>query len=331
MYRCGLMQLIWLGIISHKSHTLLAFVIKISNNVRMIRWLFILMIAPLCWGEASVQINENESALTEEQNVLVLVDLQGALFYPKTTGAKVASIQNQQVAIAIKNYQQQHGAKILYLAEHSSEAMFWQNSIKASNLPFENSFSLSNEIFHGFENSIPTCRAGVVLCQGQPLGEILGIVINELWIRTQFSPQKIIFYTANKERGEVASVIGLRIGALVEVNLVEGIIGTPPTPNAKELPKIKVATPVTVPLQQRKQKVITVSTSTKQQKKSNRVQVTTVNTKSELPKPELPKSEPPKETSKKLEVSPVESGNEPIKPEKKLPPVVIDETKLEYV
>jgi hypothetical protein len=207
----------------------------------MIRWLLILMLAPLCWGEASVQTQENESALDQKQSLLVLIDLQGALFHPKTAGAKIASIQNPQVAEAVKLYKQQ-GAKILYLAEHSSEVMFWQNSIKAIHLPFEESFSLSNEIFNGFEGSIPSCRSGIVLCQNQPLGEILGLVINQLWVRTQFSPQKILFYTVSKERGDIVSTIGLRIGALVEVNLVHGTIGTPPAPEAKKLPtKKKVA------------------------------------------------------------------------------------------
>lgn len=193
----------------------------------MIRWLFILILSPLCWGEASVQHQENEPAPAQEQNLLILVDLQGALFHPKTANAKFASVQNAQVAEAIRSYKKQN-AKILYLAEHSSEAMFWQNSIKASNLPFEESFSLSNEIFHGFEGSMPTCRSGIVLCQSQPLGEILGLVINQLWVWTQFAPQKIIFYTVSRERGEIVSSIGSRIGALVNVNLVRGIMAPPP-------------------------------------------------------------------------------------------------------
>ena len=196
----------------------------------MIRWLFVLILNPLCWGEASVQPQENEPVPTQEQSLLILVDLQGALFHPKTANAKFASVKNAQVAEAIRSYKKQN-AKILYLAEHSSEAMFWQNSIKASNLPFEESFSLSNEIFHGFEGSMPTCRSGIVLCQSQPLGEILGLVINQLWVWTQFAPQKIIFYTVSRERGEIVSSIGLRIGALVNVNLVHGIVAPTPVLN----------------------------------------------------------------------------------------------------
>jgi hypothetical protein len=196
----------------------------------MIRWLFILIINSLCCGEAFVQPQENKPAPAQEQSLLILVDLQGALFHPKTANANFTSVKNAQVAEAIRSYKKQN-AKILYLAEHSSEAMFWQNSIRKSNLPFEESFSLSNEIFHGFDGSMPTCRSGIVLCQSQPLGEILGLVINQLWVWTQFAPKKIIFYTVSRERGEIVSSIGLRIGALVNVNLVHGVVAPPPALN----------------------------------------------------------------------------------------------------
>jgi hypothetical protein len=169
--------------------------------------------------------------------------LQGALFSQKTTNTKIASLQNTQLAEAIKLHQHQ-GAKILYLTEHRSEIMFWQNSIAANKLPIEKSFNLSNETFHGFENSMPSCRSGVVLCQGQPLGEILGLVINQLSVCTQFSPKKIVFYTADKQRGEIVSVIGSRIGALVEINLVEKAITLPTTPDKITPQKlVKVALP----------------------------------------------------------------------------------------
>jgi hypothetical protein len=292
----------------------------------MIRWLFILIITPLCWGGAPVQVQENESAPAQEQNMLILVDLQGALFYPKTVSTKVASIQNQQVANAIKKYQQQK-AKILYLAEYSSEAMFWQNSIKASHLPLEERFSLDSQAFGGFEGSIPSCRNGIVLCQGQPLGEILGLVINQLWVWTQFSPQKILFYTVSKQRGEIVSAIGLRIGALVEINLVEGIVGNPPVPEVKESLKRKVDPSLTMPPQQKKPKVTTVEIPAKQPKKAakkpNKVQVTTENsTEPASSKLEVPSDESPK----KADV--IEPTKEP---KKELPPIVIDESKLEYV
>ncbi len=292
----------------------------------MIRCLFIFIFSSLCWGEALVQIPANESALEQEQNILVLVDLQGALFYPKAAGTKVASIQNQQVAEAIKNYKKQN-TKILYLAEHPSEAMFWQNSIKGSHLPFEDSFSLSNEIFHGFEGSIPSCRNGVVLCQGQPLGEILGLVINQLWVWTQFSPQKILFYTTSKERGETVSAIGLRIGAFVEVNLVKGIIGAPPVPEVKEpatkksASKISPKAPDTIESPKKKQKVIPITEKPKQPEKAkqtkDKVQVTSVE----------PLAEQPKELPQKEDITP----SEPIKPERIFPPITIDESKLEDV
>ncbi len=324
----------------------------------MIRWLFILILAPLCWGEAPVQVQESESAPAQEQNVLIIVDLQGALFYPKTSSAKIASIQNPQVADAIKNYQQHHGAKILYLAEHSSEAMFWQNSIKASHLPLEERFSLDSQTFGGFEGSIPSCRNGIVLCQGQPLGEILGLVLNQLSVWTQFSPQKILFYTVNKTRGEIVSAIGSRIGALVEVSLVEGTVGTPPPPEVKDPLQTKIAPPIKITPQPKKQKVITESTppkeSTKPEKKSGKVQVTTAKTpneaakskvsKPEPPKPDLPKAESPHEAPKKIDIAePTKepkkeapqkvdtTPSKPIESDKKLPPIEIDESKLEYV
>lgn len=308
----------------------------------MIRWLFILIIAPLCWGGAPVQVQESESAPAPEQNVLVLVDLQGALFYPKTAGTKVASIQNQQVANAIKKYQQQN-AKILYLAEYSSEAMFWQNSITSSHLPLEERFSLDSQAFGGFEGSIPSCRKGVVLCQGQPLGEILGLVINQLWVWTQFSPQKILFYTVSKQRGEIVSAIGLRIGALVEINLVEGIVGNPPVPNTAEPPKIKVASSISS--QQKKEKATTaVEAPSKQpaklEKKHNKVQVTTdASAKPQLPKSKMPKDESPKninivepDKKSKKETSPkVDTPTKPAESEKEFTPPLFDESKLRYV
>ncbi len=301
----------------------------------MIRWFFIFILSPLCWGEASVQIHENESAPAQEQNVLILVDLQGALFYPKTTGAKVASIQNQQVAVAIKNYQQQHGAKILYLAEHSSEAMFWQSSVTASHLPFERSFSLDSQAFGGFEGSIPSCRNGIVLCQGQPLGEILGLVLNQLSVWTQFSPKKILFYTVSKQRGEIVSVIGSRIGALVEVNLVHGVVGIPPALEVKPPIQTKITPPVKITLQPKKQKSIVVSETpkpqTKPEKEPNKVEVTTA----KVPKTEPSKSESPKEIPQKVNVAPVEitkkPANESTKPGKEFPPIKIDESLLEHV
>ena len=157
---------------------------------------------PLSWGDALEHTQENQPPPAQEQNLLILVDLQGALFYPKATGAKFATIQNQKVADSITALKKQ-GARVLYLAEHSSETMFWQNSITKSALPFEENFSLSNEIFRGFEGSMPSCRFGIVLCQSQPLGEILGLVINQLWVWTQFAPKKIIFFTNSKERGEI--------------------------------------------------------------------------------------------------------------------------------
>jgi len=199
----------------------------------MIRWLFIIAFMPLSWGEALEHTQENQPLPAQEQNLLILVDLQGALFYPKATGAKFATIQNQKVADSITALKKQ-GARVLYLAEHSSETMFWQNSITKSALPFEENFSLSNEIFRGFEGSMPSCRFGIVLCQSQPLGEILGLVINQLWVWTQFAPKKIIFFTNSKERGEIVSAIGLRIGAFTEVNLVRGIVGTAPILNTKK-------------------------------------------------------------------------------------------------
>lgn len=315
-----------------------------SNNVFMIRWLFIFIIVPLCWGEASVQVPESESAPTQEQNILLLVDLQGALFHPKTSGTKVASIQNQQIANAIKAHHQQH-AKILYLAEYSSEAMFWHNSIKANHLPLEERFSLDSQAFGGFEGSIPSCRNGIVLCQGQPLGEILGLVINQLWVWTQFSPQKILFYTTSKQRGEIVSAIGLRIGALVEVNLVAGIVGTPPLPEIKESPKTKANALLTSPTQQKKQKIMAVETPSQQpakpRKKTNKVQVTTdedINPKS--PKSETPKGEPlkkvdiiepAKEPKREAPQKANAIPNQSSKSEKKVTPIAIDESKLEYI
>lgn len=329
----------------------------------MIRWLFILILAPLCWGEeAPVQVQESELAPAQEQNLLIIVDLQGALFYPKASSTKVASIQNPQVAEAIINYQQKHGAKILYLAEHSSEAMFWQNSIKASHLPLEERFSLDSQTFGGFEGSIPSCRGGIVLCQGQPLGEILGLVLNGLSVWTQFYPQKILFYTVNKDRGEIVSAIGSRIGALVEVNLVKGTVGKP-APEVKEPPQAKIATLIKITPQLKKQKVITEiappKEPTKTEKKSGKVQVTTATavseiakskflkpepSKPEVPKLELPKDgsfedtpkkadliEPTTEPKKELPQKVDATTDKPIESNKKLPPIEIDESKLEYV
>ncbi len=64
----------------------------------MICWLFIIIFSPLCWGEAPALVQGTEPLPVQEQNLLILIDLQGALFFPKTAGAKVASLQNQKLA-----------------------------------------------------------------------------------------------------------------------------------------------------------------------------------------------------------------------------------------
>lgn len=287
----------------------------------MIQWLLIFILTSLCWGEAPTEALENNLQIQEE-NSLVLVDLEGALFYPKAKGAKVTSIQNSQVAEVIKNYHNQQSVKILYLAEQPSEIMFWQNSTKASHLPVEESFSLSNEIFGGFEGSIPSCRSGIVLCQGHPLGEVLGLVINQLWIRTQFLPQKIIFFTTSKERGEIVSNIGSRMGASTEIKLVRGITAPSALTSKELLPKTEH----------------TASLSSSENKK-------TIEQKVSLAQPPVsPEQKPTRSKKIKVQVatvspikkaSPVEKPfTEPASPEpeleKTLPPIKIDESKLEY-
>ena len=210
-----------------ESDSHLAFGRKIPKNKAMSKLLLILALFPLVWAQESAQTLEGTSVLNDSKDLLIICDLQGALFFPKSASQKVATIQNIEVAQLLKKHTEQ-GAKLLYVAEHQAEIMFWQNSIKANKLPLEANFNLSNEVFHGFESSLPSCRLGVVLCQGQPLGETLGIVINQLWIWTQFNPKKILFYTSNKQRGEIATEIGNRIGATVDVKLVKGIVGTSP-------------------------------------------------------------------------------------------------------
>ncbi len=169
---------------------------------------------------------KNTSSIAEkeqEESLLILVDLEGALFNKKNPSKKITLIQNESLAEEIKSYRE-NGAKILYLAEHTVDATFWFNTIKANSLPFEKSFSLSNEIFQVFENSIPSCRSGIILCQGKPHGEILGVVLNQLWVRTQFCPKKILFYTTQKQRGKIVETIAERIGACSEIKLIKSPI-----------------------------------------------------------------------------------------------------------
>jgi hypothetical protein len=222
------------------------------KNEAMIKLLFFLTFSGMVWTAGPDQKQESASVINNSSGLLIICDLQGALFFPKTANQKVAAIQNPEIAQLLKKYHQQD-IKLLYVAEHLAEPMFWQNSIKSGNLPVETNFNLSNEIFQGFENNLPSCRLGIVLCQGQPFGEILGIVINQLWVWTQFLPEKIIFYTTSKQRSEIVTVIGNRIGATVEVKLVPGIVGTPPILISTKLQPTKLKQTDTVQTQQGKQ------------------------------------------------------------------------------
>jgi hypothetical protein len=49
----------------------------------MIRWLFIIAFMPLSWGEALEHTQENQPLPAQEQNLLILVDLQGAFSVQK--------------------------------------------------------------------------------------------------------------------------------------------------------------------------------------------------------------------------------------------------------
>ncbi len=271
----------------------------------MIKLLFILAFFPLVWANESANPQENAPE-NDSDGLLIICDLQGALFFPKAANQKVATIQNAEIAQQLKAHHQR-GAKLLYMAEHQVEIMFWQNSIKARDLPLEAKFSLSNEIFHGFENSLPSCRLGVVLCQGQPLGETLGIVINQLWIWTQFNPKKILFYTSDKQRGEMVTVIGNRMGVAVEVKLVNGIIGTPPV---MPLKKPTLAKPKKAKHQQTKPQLLVKPVEKPIRKPANPKQDS-----------EQPSAKPPK-------VMVITQDAEIKQP---LAPIKIDESKLETV
>lgn len=173
------------------------------------------------WIEKLHCANHNDQSSFGD--TLVICDLQGTLFLGNSRNQKIATIQNLEVAKSLKSHQQQ-GAKILYIEENKADCMFWQNSIKANKLPLETNFNLSNEIFYGFESSLPSCRLGVVLCQGQPLGEVLGIVINQLSVWSQLKPKKVLFYTSDKQHGHILSVIVNRMGIPVEVKFVKAEI-----------------------------------------------------------------------------------------------------------
>lgn len=178
---------------------------------------FFLIIGLLC--KAAIAYAAADTAnIDANQTTLVVCDIEGSLFYPHNAGGNLYSSE------LLKNLQkhQQSSHKILYIAKSTIASIFWQKSLNNVNAPLDNTLSLSNEIFMGFNGSQPSCQKGVVLCQGHPFGAVISVVFNQLWIKAQLHPDLIIYYTSNQNHANQLKTLAERIGTQITIKMVNG-------------------------------------------------------------------------------------------------------------
>jgi hypothetical protein len=153
------------------------------------------------------------------QTTLVVCDIEESLFYTHNAGNNGGKLHNAEL---LKNLQkhQQSSHKILYIAKNTIASIFWQKSLNNVNAPLDNTLSLSNEIFMGFNGSQPSCQKGVVLCQGQPFGAVMSVVFNQLWIKAQVHPDLIIYYTSNQNHANQLKTLAERMGTQITIKML---------------------------------------------------------------------------------------------------------------
>lgn len=192
----------------------IAFLIKTPKNLNM-RVLFLIIILAFNGATHCAEVN------SINDTTLVVCDIESSLFYPPNGKDITAIIYSNELLKTLQQHRK-NGDKILYIAERAIPFIFWHKALGSSGIVLDNSLSLNNEIFMGFQGSQPSCQKGIILCQGHSFGAVFSVVLNQLWIRAQLQPKVIIYYTSNQNHANQLKVIAERIGIKFTIKIVDG-------------------------------------------------------------------------------------------------------------